>query len=200
MELLLLGLTSEIWLMLFLLSFVVMGMVVSAYDNVMLASLTLIAGLAALQWIFGVPVWASIVANPLIIVLFAAAYIVIGSFYTGLWRFPNFVSSNKLSIRVNFEIWVKDVYRTDTKEQYIANLKSDEKYEEYLDSTYYPMSASKNKTRLASWVLMWPFALTWELSHKPAIWIWDTVYSNLGEVFQQISKRTARNLRNKDKK
>ena len=195
MEILLLGLSSGIWFGIFLLAFLAIGIIVSEYDNFAMGTITLIAGLSLLQWVFGVPVWAAIVSNPFIIVLFAIVYIVCGSFFTGFWKFPNFVNKNKLNIQLAFETWIKNTYPSSSKEEYVDKLKSEEKFEQFLDSTSYPMSASSNKNRLASWVLMWPFALLWELSHKPAIWLWELVYYNLGEVFQHVSKNAARKIR-----
>jgi hypothetical protein len=195
MEILLLGLSSGIWFGIFLLAFLVVGIIVSEYDNFAMGTITLITGLSLLQWVFGVPVWAAIVSNPFIIILFAIVYIVCGSFFTGFWKLPTFVNKNKLSIQLAFESWIKNTYPSSSKEEYVDKLKSEEKFEQFLDSPSYPMSASRNKNRLASWVLMWPFALLWELSHKPAIWLWELVYYNLGEVFQQVSKKTARKIR-----
>lgn len=195
MEILLLGLSSGIWFGIFLLAFLAIGIIVSEYDNFAMGTITLIAGLSLLQWVFGVPVWAAIVSNPFIIVLFAIVYIVCGSLFTGFWKFPNFVNKNKLNIQLAFESWIKINSPSSSKEEYVDKLKSEEKFEQFLDSTSYPMSASKNKNRLASWVLMWPFALLWELSHKPAIWLWELVYYNLGEVFQHVSKNAARKIR-----
>lgn len=200
MEILLLGLSSGIWFGIFLLAFLAVGIVVSEYDNFAMGTFTLIAGLSLLQWVFDVPVWAAIVSNPFIVILFAIVYIACGSFYTGFWRFPNFVSKNKLKIQLAYESWIKNSNPSASKEEYTDKLRSEQKFEEFLDSPSYPMSASSNKNRLASWVLMWPFALLWELSHKPAIWLWEAIYYNLGEVFQQASKKAARKIRNSNVK
>lgn len=195
MEALLFGLSGGIMFGIFLLSFFVIGIIVSEYDNFAFGTLTLLTGLSVMQWVFGVPVWATFVSNPLIIMLALAAYVLIGSLYTGVWKFPNFVIKNKLNIQLSFENWIKINFPSSSKEQYINHLESEDNFEQFLDSPSYPMSALKNKNRLASWVLMWPFALLWELSHKPAIWLWDIIYSNLGEVFQNVSKQTARKNR-----
>lgn len=200
MEFLLFGLSGGIWFMIFLAAFVIFGMVSSEYDNFFWGTLTLISGLAIMEWVFGIPIWASIVANPLTVIVIAAVYILIGSLYAGFWKFRNFVLKNEGHIRESFISWIKSSPSYERKDDITEILKSDEKFEQFLDSNYYPMAPSKHKNRLANWVLMWPFALLWELSHKPAIWLWDTIYAQLGTLFLEISKSTARSLRNKSTK
>lgn len=182
----------EFWFDVFLLCFIFLGIVVSAYDNFSLGTIMIISWLALLQWIFDVPVWTTITNNPFIIVVAITVYVLCGTLYTGLWKFPNFVKKNKLKIQLAFENWVRNNFKnTIDKQVYITHLQSDDNFNAFLDSSSYPMSASNNKNRLASWVLMWPFALALELSYKPAMWLWEIVYNNLGEVFQQVSKNTA---------
>ncbi len=200
MEFLLFGLSGGIWFLIFLAAFVIFGMVSSEYDNFFWGTLTLISGLAIMEWVFAVPVWATIMANPLTVIVIAAVYILIGSLYAGFWKFRNFVLKNEGHIKEAFINWIKSSPSYERKDDITEILKSDEKFEQFLDSNYYPMAPSKHKNRLANWVLMWPFALLWELSHKPAIWLWDTIYSQLGTLFLEISKSTARSLRNKSSK
>lgn len=200
MEFLLFGLSGGFWFLIFLAAFVIFGMVSSEYDDFFWGSLTLISGLSIMEWGFAVPIWASITANPLTFFIMAAVYIFVGASYAGFWKFRNFVLKNESKIKSEFIQWIKSSPSYERKDDITEILKSDEKFEQFLDSNYYPMAPSKHKNRLANWVLMWPFALLWELSHKPAIWLWDTIYSQLGTLFLEISKSTARSIRNKSSK
>ena len=59
---------------------------------------------------------------------------------------------------------------------------------------YRDFTASSNKASLANWVLAWPLSLTWELSRKPAIWVWETAYEVLGNLFTRIGRRVTSNI------
>jgi hypothetical protein len=82
--------------------------------------------------------------------------------------------------------WAGDRYNT-----------QDNSFDAFLNSHAYKFNASAHKERLGTWVGMWPFSMTWELARKPAIWVWNTSYKSLGELFQRISHRTARKLHDK---
>ena len=200
MEFLLFGLTGGFWFVAFIIAFLIFGAVASEYDNFFWGTLTLVSGLAIMQWIFGVPIWATITANPFAILIFAAIYVLVGAIYAGFWRFRNYVLSHEGKIKSDFISWIKSSPNYNSKDDISSLISSDQKFEEFLDSSYYPMAPSKHKNRLANWVLMWPFALLWELSHKPAIWVWNTIYAQLGSLFLEISKNTARSIRNSGKK
>lgn len=181
----------------FFILFFIAGIVVSEFDSFFMGTLTLISGLAIMQWVFGVPIWASIVSNPFIVLLILGVYIAVGSMYTAFWRFPNFINKHKDRIQSNYESYIRNTFNAKTSDEFAKYLKDDNNFENYLDSNHYEYKASKNKDRLSSWVLMWPFAVAWELMHKPAIWLWETIYYNLGDLFDNVSKRTARGLRKK---
>jgi len=179
----------------FLFTFFIIGVIVSEYDSFFAGTLTFVVGLSALQWLFSVPIWSTIVTNPLIIVLFIAIYISVGAAYTNWWRWPNYIERQSDRI-VNAYSNYMTIHNSNVSREEYHNLVTSEKcYEDFLQSQSYPFPAHKNKDRLASWVLMWPFAATWELMHKPARWVWETVYNNLGKIFDATSKNTARKLR-----
>lgn len=172
----------------FVLLMFALGIVASERDSFFLGTVTIIAGLVGLDLLFAVPVWDSIKANPMMGLIYVIAYVVIGSLYTGMWRWPDYIKSHAGSIKISFGDWsiIQRKHGGDTD------------HESFLNSSSYHYSARKNKQRLAAWVLMWPFSLTWALSHRPAMWLFEQVYAILGEVFENVSKRTARKILNKN--
>ena len=193
-----------LWLGLFAL--VVFGSLVYSVerDSFLLGGAILILSIVAAQFLFGLPIWAYIVANWPVLILYAVAYIAAGSLYAGYWRLPNFVRKNANIIQRDYESWKQDKIRGDRRwaEAVRDHIKgepepkstADVSFDAFLDSTSYRFKVRDNKDRVASWVLLWPCGLTWELMHKPFIWLWDSVYYGLGKAFERINRDTARKI------
>jgi hypothetical protein len=179
-----LGGFSGVWFALFLLIFVGCGIFSAENDSFFMGTLTFIVGLGLMQLLFGVPVWATITGNPFAIVLFLAIYIGAGAAYTGLWRWVRFIKERGRDIERSYESWAHIRQRD----------KQSDDFELFLNSDSYDYKAASHKDKLAAWVLTWPFGLLWDLMHRPARWIFNTVYDNLGVMFETISKNTARKI------
>lgn len=175
-----------IWAVAGLMFFVVGGVIAAEMDSAFAAVATFVIGLVTLKYGFGIPIFASFAANPFLIIAAIMSYIAAGALFTGVWRWPEFIRENDESILKDYTEWSKDV--DDSK---------DNSFEAFLDSPSYMYNAWQHKERLGTWVGMWPFSLGWELARKPAIWIWNTSYHSLGDVFQRIGKRAARKIHNK---
>ena len=171
---------------LFLVAFFVIAVVVSEFDNFFVGAVTLIAGFAIMDWWFMIPVWATLVTNPMMLVAYLAGYVAIGATVTRIWSWPNFIEEHAESIRRSYENWSLER----------ANRKQTTDFEEFLDSTAYSYPAWRHKNKLASWVLMWPFVVAWDASHRPFIWAYNQIHDLLGEMFERDSKRVARKIMN----
>jgi len=175
------------WFAIFALIVLIGGIVSAEFDSFFGGTFTLIVGLLGADFIFGYPIVASIMANPLIAILAIALYSLIGSAYTGFWKWPDYIRSNSDLIDAKFNEWL----RKD---------KQNHSFDEFLESDEYrPFGASKNKERLSAWVMMWPFSMFWELSRKPAIWVFNTSYEMLGSTFESVGKSTAKKMHEKSK-
>jgi len=172
----------DILLIIFLLVALAIGILAAESDNFVFTTAVIISTFAGLDLFFGWPIWASILANPFTILLFAFGYLIVGSAYTAIWRWPEFLRDNKDKIRNDFAKYIKEHVGA-TEEQYMNSA-----------NYTYNYSASSNKTSLANWVLAWPLSLTWELARKPAIWLWDNVYELLGTTFDRIGKSVSRKI------
>ena len=202
-EMMLIG-AGSIWLAIFAL--VVFASLVYSVekDSFMLGGAILIISAVIAEFAFSIPIWASIVANPLMLVLYLAVYIAAGSLYAGFWKLPGFVRKNSSIIQRDYESWKKDKFRSDNHwaDKVRQHVKGDPEptptvdvsFDAFLDSDSYRFKVRKNKDRVASWVLLWPCGVTWELMHKPFIWLWESVYYGLGEVFERINRDTARKI------
>lgn len=149
-------------------------------DSFTLGSGILIVGLLTLDLVLGVPIWEAIVANPLVIVVFIAAYVAAGSAYAYFWKVPEFLDKNSNRIKEDFKDWSKSHKSTD--------------YDEFLNSSRYRYSIKSNIDRVATWVMLWPAGVAWELSHKPIRWIWNKTYYGIGELLESKNRSKARQI------
>lgn len=177
------------WLAFFLLAFVVVGVIAVELDSFFVGVATLVVGFAGLQWMFDLPIWQTVAANPLMLIVYVAVYVAVGSLLTAMWNWPNYIKEHAESIKYGF----KDYAISQKRGGHEVT------FDQYLESPSYAYKAFKNKDRLAAWVLMWPFGLLWDLINRPARWIWNVVYYGLGDVFETISKNTARKVYNNNK-
>lgn len=173
----------------------------SERDSFILGTAVIILSAVVAQFVFAIPVWAILTANLLMLGLYIVVYAAIGSLYTAMWRLPNFVKKNGDRIQRDYEMWTKDQKDWGRKKLIEENREEiNVSFEKFLDSDAYRYSVRNNKDRVASWVLLWPASLTWELMHKPFIWIWDSVYFGMGKVFENINRNQARKILENNKK
>lgn len=166
----------DIILIIFLLVVLAIGIVAAESDNWLFTTATIIATFTALDLFFGVAIWSTIVSNPLAILLFTFIYVAVGAAYTAIWRWPVALRDMADHIQDSYESYLEG-HQGHTKEDFMASY------------SYNKYTASYNKSSLANWVLAWPLSLTWELARKPAIWVWNTTYEVLGNLFERVGKR-----------
>jgi hypothetical protein len=196
------------WLGLYLL--VALGSLIwaSETDSFFVGISVLIVAWAVGEWVFGIPILASIIANPLMLIVYTVLYVAFGAIYTRMWKLPNFVKKNRDNIQTSYDRW-KDLqsrqHDMDWRERVRGVLPGEKKekeekptvdvsFETFLNSSSYTYSVRNNKDRVASWVLLWPASIIWELSHKPFIWVWEQVYYGLGRVFEKANHDMARKI------
>lgn len=167
----------------------------SSVDSFILGSAVIFISLVAAQFLFAIPVWAAISANPFMLIVYIVFYGAIGAVYTGLWRLPNYVKKNSAKIQSDYDSWKSNEDSWNRK-----GVTRDTSFEAFLNSSSYSYSVKNNKDRVASWVLLWPTSLLWELIHKPFVWLWDSVYYGLGKVFENINHTQAKKILENNKK
>lgn len=181
------GAFSGVWFALFLIIFVACGTFTASVGNMFWSLIVIAAGAGILEFLVGISILSILITNPLLVIAALAIYIGIGAAYTGLWRWPSHLSKHSGVIKSAFNQW------RNSHEIQLAGKTKEETFELFLDSDRYnSWHPRSNKERLSTWVVMWPFAMGWELSHKPLIWVFETVYYTLGDMFVAIGKQTAR--------
>jgi hypothetical protein len=163
----------------------------SSVDSFILGSAVVFVSLVVAQFLFAIPVWAAISANPFMLIVYIVFYGAVGAVYTALWRLPNYVKKNGDLIQSDYNRWKREQDDWNRKGHYETR---DISFETFLNSTSYRFSVKNNKDRVASWVLLWPTSFAWELIHKPFVWLWDSVYYGLGKVFEKINHDQAKKI------
>lgn len=175
-----------IWLIIFIIAVIVFGIVSSEIDSWILATFTLLFGLIGLEYLFNMPVWETIRDNPFLIVIYVVLYIFIGIFYSYVWKFPEYIKEHTTAIQREYDNFKKHAGEKGS----FAN---------YLNSDYYEFSAKDKISEITTWTLSWPFSLLWELSRKPAKWVFSEVWKVVSKKFEIRARNIANKLNIKDK-
>lgn len=175
------GIELTIWALLGIAVFLILGFFSAETDSAILATGTFLIGILLLEFAFGVGILSAMVTSPFVAVGVVFAHIIIGALYVVVWRWPEYIREHSDSINSAYESWAAK-----------RNSNQSNSFDDFLESSSYKFNAWQNKERLGVWVGLWIFSLTWELSRKPAIWMWDTLYSSLGNTLQHVGKRAAR--------
>jgi hypothetical protein len=175
----------SIWAILGLIVFLIAGVISAEMDSAFAALVTLVIGGVVLEWAMGISLWAALIAHWPWIFSGMVLYVAAGGLYTVVWRWPEYIRKHKADIMTTYSRWA-------------ANIKAggNNSFDAYLDSKDYEYNASTHAERLSTWVILWPFSLSWELARKPAFWLGKTVYHSLGNTLQRVGRNTARKLHN----
>jgi hypothetical protein len=165
---------------------IVAGIFAAEMDSGFIAAATFVIGLLTLEFGFGIGVWAMISGNFLWFFAFALLYAALSSAFVGFWRWPEYIRNNHDRIMNAYMEWSRTRKNT-----------QDNSFDAFMDSDSYKFKVRMHKERIGTWAAMWPWSLAWELSRKPAIWIWNTMYTSLGEALEKIGRNTARKIHDK---
>jgi len=161
---------------------------------------------AIIEFGFGIPIFALVTSNILLLFVYVGLFIAVGSLWAAMWKLPKFLQKNSDRINSDYISWADLITRSHESswkrtvrdkiagEEETTEPKPDTSYDTFLESSHYRHSVKNNKDRVASWVLLWPASVAWELSHKPFIWVWDRVYYGIGHVLEGINKNAARKI------
>lgn len=180
------GIDLTIWALAGVILFIAVGIFSAELDSAWLSTATFIIGIVVLNFGFGIQIISAMLASPIVAAAVVIGYIAIGALITSVWSWPDYIRQQGSEINDSYAKWASKQKTVD-----------DNSFDAYLDSDEYEFNAGDHKERLATFVGMWPFKMIWDLSRRPAIWLFNTSWSGLGTLFQNIGKRTARNVHSK---
>lgn len=182
----LLALTGGFWFFLFVIFVLVIGVVSTEFDSFFGGGITLILLGAGAQFLFDIPVWSSIVANPFLVIAGLVAYIAVGITYGVYFRYADYIRKSANYIKHDWEEFKK-------KHPGASN-------DDFRKSSYYSSyTPSKNSDKIAAWVMLWPWGVFWDLCHKPIRWVYNNMYSFTGRLLDNVGARVSDRILNEKK-
>lgn len=176
------ALLGGFWFFVFVMAFLVVGIVSAEVGSSVLGTFTFLLGLLGLEFLFGVPVIDTVIDNPATLVVLFIVYAVVGALYTLLWRWPEFLREHNQDI--------VDGYNH-KRRQYPDG---EYTYKDYVTSYDYKYSASRHADPIIAWMVTWPFSLVWELARKPVKFVSTQVYNLTKDAFEKIGVSTVKGI------
>ncbi len=181
------ALTGGFWFFLFVVFVLIAGIVSNEMDSFFGGGLTLVMLAGGSQFLFGIPVWSSIVANPFLVILGIVVYTAIGIAYGVFIRYAEFLNDNADRIKSHWNEYRRDNPNATT--------------EDFRKSSYYRnYTPSFNADKIVLWVTLWPWGALWDLSHKPIRYVYNNLYGLTGRLLDAVGARISDRIINNDRK
>ena len=160
----------------------VIGIASIEYDNWYGGFVSFLAVGVAAQWWFQVPVWATVLANPMLGIAALVAYILVGLAYATMIRFPRWIRACEPRIQ---SAW----------EDYVRRNPTDHSEEAFRESySFRDFTASHNGDRIASWAVLWPWGVAWDLVNRPVRFIYRNLHTLFSRILASVERRAIRRV------
>jgi hypothetical protein len=140
-----------------------------ALERTGFAILTVVVGAVLLQFVGGIDVWGALVDRPLSILMWVAVYVLVGLGYS-------------------FLRW--DRYAAKWRREYEA---ASSTYEKDIMWGNQP-AAVKNKNRITSWMMFWPWSAFWWFFSDFIVEAYEWLYTHFSTVYTWIAQRHLKGL------
>ena len=158
------------------------GVLSAELDSITGAVVTFILMIGGAVFLFDFPVLDSVFGNLFLSFVALVAYTVIGLAYGVWYRYSEWLNKRSNSISREYERFVSE-YSKKHKGEFPSN-------EEFRQSHHYsPFLPIKNINRISTWIALWPWALFWDLCHKPVRALYNTVYSIAARGLNSVSAK-----------
>jgi len=176
----LLGNIGGIWFLLFTIAIVGGGIIAAEFDSVVGAVITYVIMIAGFTFVFDLPFEVGLFSGLFMTVIGVVVYVGIGLVYGVQYRYGGWLKDQATNMKMDYADYEKDATamgETPSKDGFRASRKYD---------AYRP---KHNLDRITAWIALWPWALFWDLCHKPARWIYNTVYDIAARGLDAVNKR-----------
>jgi hypothetical protein len=173
----LIALTGGFWFFCFVILVLVVGIVSAEIDSIFGGVLTIVLFALGSQLLFGIPVLQTVLADPLLILLVLLLYTMVGIAYAVGFRYPRWLKDRATSIIMEY-----DRYVAFAKHQGLSTDK-----EAFRQSNYYSeYRPGHNTDVITAWIVLWPWAVFWDLCHRPFRWVYNNLYTVVGDMLNKI--------------
>lgn len=181
------------WAWLFIAIEIVLLFVLVETDQGVGAGISILIFAALLNWVGGVPVFATIWANPLWVFALLGIYLVVG---TG-WAISKWYIHVKKIARKYREI--KDEFMSDRGLEKGHPLDDKQRLElrsrtQAQGLREVPPKANKNKSRITGWMMFWPVSMIWSVLDDFVKELFFQIYDYIGGFLQRISDRVFKDI------
>lgn len=122
--------------------------------------------------------------NLLMIVAGIFVYIGVGLAYAVWYRYAGWLKSRKDFIQEEYNKFVAE-YTKKRNGDYPSN-------DEFRDSYRYEIfTPLYNADKIATWVALWPWAVFWDLCHKPFRFVYNTAYDLAAKALASVSRQVS---------
>jgi energy-coupling factor transporter transmembrane protein EcfT len=169
----------SVWLWISLAVLISIGIWIFERDTTLLTAAVFAIALLLLEFGFGMPIKEIFADNPLVVVLWAGAYFIIGALYSVFWKWRLYCNKHSEFSPGQFEDFLN-----------MKNLAKTEKAKaEFLSNEHYNKLHPKNHlNRLTNWILFWPLGVLWSLLHDPITWLATSVRDAMASQYEQVSQ------------
>lgn len=141
------------------------------------------------------------IATTIVLLVFGALYFFFGS-KQDIYDIGTFIKNNPGKIFLYALLYVLiGVVWSFVKWYFFLLNRRDEMVKEYLHNDGYGTpttpTASKNKSRITTWMTYWPFSATWTLINQPIKRTFKFMYSSFEKLFSQMSTSMFSDLQKK---
>lgn len=169
------------------LTMVVALIICEATESPIVATVTVIAGALALQFLGDVNWWAYLKSNPFEVIKLVGLYFGLGTGWcVAKWYF--YVLNRRDEYRERKESFCKEHKLEDgiIPDNLVKSFQSSFLYYRKND---YPPSAGKHKRRIIQWITYWPFSAVWTLIDDVVQRIAKSIYNLISTALQKISDK-----------
>lgn len=161
---------------------IAVGVVSAEFDSIVGAVGTFVFLAGTMVFMGHWPSASTLWENLLMIVAGIFAYIGVGLAYGVWYRYAGWLKTKKDYIQVEYNKFVVE-YKKRNNGDYPSN-------DEFRDSSHYKFfTPLYNADRIATWVALWPWAVFWDLCHKPIRFVYNTAYDIAAKALESVSRR-----------
>ncbi len=177
---------GSFWFWVYIVAISIFLMAACEYSKPFLAASSLFGAALTLKFFGDVNVFRIIADHPLNTVYLALGYLVAGAIWSlAKWWF--FVREARDRFEQKKAEWIADRIKfanvPETKEQIESALKRHVSV-----SSYYP-KASKEKSRIMTWMCYWPWSLVWTIINDPVKKAFTAIFNRMKATFDKIAKK-----------
>jgi len=165
--------------------------------------LTLLASIAVLNWVGGIPIWATLVNDPWQIVYWGSTYVGLGVGWS-VFKWWRLLLARRREFDEKLESWIlsEGIPHEDAlkirdgavpevwREKYLAWTVRESRY----SNSFSQPQARDFKGRITSWMAWWPWSLLWTGFRTFVLDLFNKIFEELKDFYDKIARSVFRGV------